>query len=301
MCVEKLREALILLGSDIEETGPFDYAVYFEFLRRHLSRYSRVNLDRYPDIDKISESAPLEHVAGEHGVFSWKYFEEHDRDHESVVDTLDPTYGDELLVEKGVDPVKLWPGICYRYPWVPFSVTMDAGTEAEDGGGGGDRDEWEGEGEREWKYELYDRERATLLAEGVLAEKDGKRVIERVVPDCKDAVLFVDGREIGMRLVKPDIVEDKDIVDMYCSYGEKHTRLDGSGEGAVSGTLFYGDLNLHVVTKDGNDGRMVAVEVERPDEEELSEERETLTLRGIVSQNTVVFDNVFVGYNVYTE
>jgi hypothetical protein len=116
--VEKLREALILMGSDIDETGPFDDAVYFEFLRRCLSRYSRVNVNSYLDEDKIGEAAPLEHVADEHGVFSRKYFEEHDRGHESIVEALNPQYGNDLLIEKGADPVKLLPGICYRYPWV---------------------------------------------------------------------------------------------------------------------------------------------------------------------------------------
>jgi hypothetical protein len=126
MSVAKLREALIYFGNDnIKETGPFDNDVYFAFLQ-YLRRYSRVDYNAYFPEDALDIAVPTEHFAGEHGVFTWKYFEEdgHERDHESVIEALSPALGDRLLAEKGVNPRDYLPGVCYRYPWVPFDADV---------------------------------------------------------------------------------------------------------------------------------------------------------------------------------
>jgi hypothetical protein len=40
---------------------------------------------------------------------------------------LKTEYGDELLREKGADPVKFRPGVAYHYVRVPFHVTLESG------------------------------------------------------------------------------------------------------------------------------------------------------------------------------
>jgi hypothetical protein len=45
-------------------------------------------------------------------------------DHDRIQEDLNTEYGDELLREKGADPVKFRPGVAYHYFWVPFHVTL---------------------------------------------------------------------------------------------------------------------------------------------------------------------------------
>jgi len=152
MCVEKLQEALIFFGNNIEKTGLFDDRVYFAFLK-YLGQFNRVDLDRYYADDEI-ENDRLDRFADGHGLFSWKYFgnenENQGRDsmHESVIKDLNPEYGDDLLSEKGVAPGSYWPGICYQYPWVPFRVNIKLG------------DEYKG---KDIKIEIIDCKSKTLL------------------------------------------------------------------------------------------------------------------------------------------
>jgi hypothetical protein len=160
---------------------------------------------------------------------------------------------------------------------------MDACKGAEDG----NREEKGG------RYEIYDRKSLNLLAEGELKEKDGKRVIERVVPDCKNAAVFVDGREMRMRLIanppKQEVVSMDQIKEAYWTYGKSYTRLQDTRES--KGDVFwqsklYDDLNFHVVTEEGNNGKMVELALE-------TEGGRKINLHKTVSENNVVFAKAF--------
>jgi len=133
MNVAKIREALILFGNyNIKETGPFDHDVYFAFLQ-YLRRYSRVDYDAHFPEEVLDGETSTEHFAGEHGVFTWKYFDEdgHARDHDSIIEALSPELGDRLLAEKGANHRDYLPGVCYRYPWVPFNALTDKNVKIE--------------------------------------------------------------------------------------------------------------------------------------------------------------------------
>jgi hypothetical protein len=176
MCVEKLREALILLGNDIKKTGPFDDAVYHAFLQ-YLRQYSRVDLNRYYADDEITDDR-LDRFADEHGVFSWRYFEEHDRDHDNIKNELNPEYGDELLTEKGGNPASYLPGVCYHYPWVPFRLMVKLGNEYKD---------------KKVKYEIFGRKSNKLLMEGEIGDPFK---IEQLLPDAGELLIVVDNMEM---------------------------------------------------------------------------------------------------------
>jgi|GEM_PF-4325231 len=60
-------------------------------------------------------------------------------------------------------------------------------------------------------YKIYDRKNFNLLAEGTLNEVNGQYVLSRVVPDSDSAVIFVDGKMMQMRPVKPEFVEEDQI------------------------------------------------------------------------------------------
>jgi len=84
-------------------------------------------------------------------------------------------------------------------------------------------------------------------------------------------------------------VKNSEIVEAYWTYGENYTRLHDKrydGEDVVWQSKYYNDLNLHVVTKEGNDGKMVKLVLE-------TEDTRKINLRKIVSKNNVVFDRVF--------
>jgi len=153
MSVKKLREALIIFGNyNLEKTGPFDDDVYFAFMQ-YLRQYNRVDLDRNFADDEFYEDTKSEHFAKEHGVFTWKYFEDHDCDHDSIVEELNPEYGDELLTEKGANLQDYLPGVSYHYPCVPFRAAIDLGGE------------YQGQ---EVKYVIINCEKMTLVDEGTL-------------------------------------------------------------------------------------------------------------------------------------
>jgi hypothetical protein len=179
MCVDKLREALILFGNDIEKTGPFDDSVYFAFLK-YLGQFNRVDLKRYFAEAEI-EDGRLDRYADEHGLFSWKYFDDdsHSHNHDSVIKDLNPEYGDGLLSEKGVAPESYLPGICYQYPWGPFRLTVKLGEEYKD---------------KEVKYQLLGCQSGILLADGEIEEPFK---IEMLLPDAGELRIVVDDMEMA--------------------------------------------------------------------------------------------------------
>jgi hypothetical protein len=90
--------------------------------------------------------------------------------------------------EKGDDPKRYKPGVCYHYPWVPFSVevTLSCG-----------HGENEDHPDKEALYEIFDRKTGELLSEGNFNCPSEK--IEALLPDAEDVALFVDGAEMDVR------------------------------------------------------------------------------------------------------
>jgi len=153
------------------------------------------------------------------------------------------------------------------------------------------------------KYEIYDRKSCNLLAEGTFKEVNGQYVIQCLLPDSDDIEVFIDGKKVQtVPRIKPEVVEDDQIKEMYWSYGKDHKRLTckvGSEKDNAWETKRYGDLNLHIVTEDGNDGKKVVVTLENTDDDiPLSVEKRKLVLSDTVHKNNVLFENVFAGYTI---
>ena len=93
----------------------------------------------------------------------------------------------------------------------------------------------------------------------------------------------------GFSSAKDKYVTEDQIVKVYCTYGENHTHLcdkEEDGENVIWKSKYYDDLNIHVVTKEGNDGKMVKLVLE-------TEDTRKIDLGKIVSGNNVVFDKAF--------
>jgi len=283
--VANLRKALILLGYDVEESGPFDEQLFDMFLR-YLSRYGRVELESVRE-DGDDADKPLDVVAHKYGAATWKYLYDEEGgdgdgsvDHEKIVKKLDSTYGDGLLKEKGGVPHDYRSSICYHYPWVPFSLTVNMGEDYQE--------------KDDATYEIYDRRTMTLLGEGPF-RKPYK--IECLLPDSQDVVVAADGEVILLNPEQPvmhlseeylDDGEDteKRIVDAYLCYGEDQQRV------TTDDSRHYVDLSLHIVTKNYYDGETVSV-ILRVDDGEPSHTPSEREVSGIVNNNNAVIENMF--------
>ena len=145
MCVKNLRKAMKLLGlgRDIADDGKFDDNLYAAFMN-YLRRFSRVNLESVLEYESEEDAnAPPDSVANKYDLSSWKYFydKKHSGDlenHKNIVERLSPKLGDELLKEKNVNPESYLPGMCYHYPWVPYSITIKFEEESDEKGKGED-------------------------------------------------------------------------------------------------------------------------------------------------------------------
>jgi hypothetical protein len=86
-----------------------------------------------------------------------------------------------------------------------------------------------------------------------------------------------------------EVVDVSQIIKYYWTYGENYTCLrdkEKRGENVIWQSKYCKDLNLHVVTEEGNDGKMVELTLKTKDKRKID-------LRKIVSENNVVFDKVF--------
>jgi hypothetical protein len=291
--VANLRKALILLGYDVEETGSFDEPLYLEFLK-YLGQFGRVELERVYEEEEDAEK-PLEDIADKYGLATWKCFygEECGNgdgsvDHEKVMKRLNSNYGDNLIMEKGGIPYNYRSSVCYHYPWVPFSFTVEVGGSYQE--------------KEDATYEIYDREHMTLLGEGSFSKP---YKIECLLPDSTDILIVADGLEIFLNSehVAMDLDEDGDneddaeprITKMYWAYwnGEEYVELEEDEK-----TRHYIDLNLFIETENYEDGEQVEVIIESDDGHPSFDGEPELKLIGIVSDNKLVFENVFSGYTL---
>jgi hypothetical protein len=117
--VTNLRNALILMGQDVEETGPFDEPLFWALLQ-YIRRFGRADWN-FVNEDKADAERPLDDVAERYGLATWKSFYgdecgdgEGGVDHKKVIKKINSTYGDELLKEKGGVPHDYRSSICYR-------------------------------------------------------------------------------------------------------------------------------------------------------------------------------------------
>ncbi|MBD3420110.1 MAG: LysM peptidoglycan-binding domain-containing protein [Chitinivibrionales bacterium] len=85
---------------------------------------------------RVKEAENLGSIAMKYGLPSWKYLYKINEDEigdnpdllkpgtELKIPAWDATSGDEKVAEKEADPFAWTGGLRYRYPWVPFSVTV---------------------------------------------------------------------------------------------------------------------------------------------------------------------------------
>jgi len=295
ICVANLRKALILLGHDISESGPFDEQLLWAFLL-YLRRFGRADWN-FVHEDNADAEKPLDDVADKYGLATWKCFYgdecgdgEGGVEHKKVMKKINSTYGDELLKEKGGIPHDYRSSLCYHYPWVPFSLTINRGEEEKTD----KKDE-----DKKVRYKIYDGERDALIAEGTVVDDK----IEDLFPDVEYPVVFVDdvrvwltSQHLSTTLMSNESNEEEDsepkIVDMYWSYGKGHIKIEEDFQ-----SRYYDDLNLHVETNNYHDGDKIDVFLKNNSDFSLFGNRSELKLSGIVFDNTVVFENIF---NVYT-
>jgi hypothetical protein len=96
-----------------------------------------------------------------------------------------------------------------------------------------------------------------------------------------------------------DIAENDDeepkIMKMYWAYwnGEKYMELEEDRK-----TRHYVDLSFVVETKNYKDGDSIEITIENDDGQPLFDETFELKLTGIVSDNRVIFENVFNKYTL---
>lgn len=291
--VANLRKALILLGHDIEDTGPFDEPLFIAFLR-YLSRFGRIEQKHLYE-DEADAEKPLEEISDKYGLAAWKcFYDEECSDgdgsinHEKIMKKLNSNYGDGLIMEKGGIPHDYRSSICYCYPWVPFSLTakiVDDYQVKEDA-----------------TYKIYDRALGTLLGEGPFRKP---YIIECLLPDSQDVMVIANGSEIFSNLEYPvahlsseeDEEEDTEprVTKIYWAYwnGEKYVELEENKK-----TRHYADLSLIVETENYNDGDTVEVTIESDGEEQLFDGEPVLKLNGIVFDNRIVFEGIFNKYTL---
>jgi hypothetical protein len=84
------------------------------------------------------------------------------------------------------------------------------------------------------------------------------------------------------------VVGDNQIIKVYWSYGEDYTSLENKNDDGTWISRYYSDLNVHIETNAGNDGKTLKTIIEYNGQE--------IELSGIVFDNEVVFEKVFEKY-----
>jgi len=144
------------------------------------------------------------------------------------------------------------------------------------------------------KLQIYRRKDSVLVAECELQKKDGKYTAGMLIPNfpMKDVVILVDGQMMEAQPIIPpkrEFVTTNQIKEAYWTYGENHTSLSDSrkdGDITCWKSKKEDDLSLHVVTNEGNDGKVVKFKLKTYDDR-------IINLRSVVSDNKVVFNKVF--------
>jgi len=128
--------------------------------------------------------------------------------------------------------------------------------------------------------------------------------IERLLPGSQDVVVVADGEVIQLNPERPEVhlsegyLDDgedveKKITKMYWAYwdGEKYAKLEDTSR-------HYRDVNLIAETKNYEDNEFVEIIVGSNDGQAVFDGESELKLSGVVSENQVVFENVFKKYTL---
>ena len=139
--VANLRRGLELLGYDVKEDGPFNDEVWFAFVP-HLAKMISQRT-KFDNTHIVEEGEKLGSIASENGLTSWKYLYECNKDAigenpdlleagtELTIPKWDDTQGDEKIKAKGAKLFHYVHGMRYSYVWVPLSVSVFSGEQAE--------------------------------------------------------------------------------------------------------------------------------------------------------------------------
>ncbi len=170
--VANMRKALLSEVSQ-ENRGVFDMELYTAILN-YLGNQEQKRAVQKVHIVKKGET--LGSISSSYGLVNWKYLYEINREKigpnpdilESTLEILIPgwdfTSGDEKLREKGADPHIFTGGLQYRYPWVPFSFTLELNLE----------------NFTKMEYKIVNRESGEILVSGTIENADE---IEELIPD----------------------------------------------------------------------------------------------------------------------
>jgi hypothetical protein len=111
-------------------------------------------------------------------------------------------------------------------------------------------------------------------------EKDPPKDVEIPGEDDEDLAAF-----------EPEVLEASQVTKTYWSYGDGHTKLRNrvKNEDNVWISKYHEDLNFHVETKGGNDGKIAEFTLKNHNGKKID-------LRGTVYGSSVVFEKVFKNY-----
>lgn len=115
-----------------------------------------------------------------------------------------------------------------------------------------------------------------------------------LVPCCKPTYIINGQLFMADRPPKDD---KPSIIDMYWTYGEEHTRLECKDvESGIWKTKHYFDLNLHVKTKNYNNGNKINITLEKDSGELWYNDTSIIEVSGDVSNNELVLEKTFKEY-----
>jgi LysM repeat protein len=190
--IANLRKGLLLLGSKISETGPYDdelWRAHAQYINRRME--TQIESAKTHTVDTTET---LGSIARKYGLPTWKYLYEINKKRigdnpaflekgvELEIPQWDRTSGDEKLVAKGVEPADYAHGSRYYYPWVPFNATLNAD--------GQEKPRSKSDSSKSRKFELRNKENGSLLAIG---ELNSENQINAIIPDSHGMEITVDG------------------------------------------------------------------------------------------------------------
>jgi len=189
--ISNLRKGLRLLGADIFETGPYDdklWMAHAQYINRFTSYQTKTG-----SVHIVEEGESLGAIAKKYGLPTWKYLYQINKEKigknpdllikgtELQIPQCDSTSGDEKIVQKGAAPAYYAHGSRYRYPWVPFSITIvnEKGKVLKKEGR-----------EKKLTCELRDSRSGNLLASDTI-ENGGS--LKLLIPDSRKLEITADG------------------------------------------------------------------------------------------------------------
>jgi hypothetical protein len=115
-----------------------------------------------------------------------------------------------------------------------------------------------------------------------------KYISNRNAEDPPDEAEAPDEDDEDLAAFEAEVLEASQVTKTYWSYGDGHTQLRNrvKNEDNVWISKYYEDLNFHVETKDGNDGKIAEFTIEKDNGQKIC-------LRGTVYGSRAMFEKVF--------